>query len=52
MKKFFSDLIELIAAIILVPLILLYKLVVFILLLALIASPLILIGYIVWVIAS
>ena len=52
MKQFFSDLFEIIAAIILVPLILLYKLVAFILVLALIVSPLILIGYIVWVIAS
>lgn len=52
MKQFFSDLLEVLAAIILVPLVLLYKLIAFILILALIASPLILIGYVVWMIAS
>jgi hypothetical protein len=50
-SKFFSDLFELIAVLILVPLALMFKLLVVIGVFAFICSPLILIGFLVWVIA-
>lgn len=50
--KFLSNLVEAIAAVILVPLIIIYKLLGLVVIFTFLASPIILIGYIVWVIAQ
>lgn len=52
MSKTLNNLLEFIAGIILIPLVVVFKLSVFLLIVILLTSPLILLGWIVWLIAS